>query len=33
MEGKHGHGFPHVDRDDPAVYDDLVRRAAERRVA
>ena len=27
-EGEHGEGFPVVDHDDPAVYDDLVRRAA-----
>lgn len=29
-EGEHGEGFPVVDRDDPAVYDDLVRRAVGR---
>lgn len=27
-EGEHGKGFPVVDHDDPAVYDDLVRRGA-----
>lgn len=27
-EGGHGHGFPHVDKDDPSAYDDLVERAA-----
>ena len=27
-EGEHGKGFPVVDSDDPAVYDDLLRRAA-----
>ena len=28
-EGEHGEGFPVVDSDDPSVYDDLLRRAAE----
>ncbi|MDP9068171.1 MAG: DsbA family protein [Actinomycetota bacterium] len=27
-EGEHGHGFPVVDRDDPAIYRDLLQRAA-----
>ncbi len=27
-EGRHGHGFPRVDADDPSVYDALVKRAA-----
>ena len=26
--GDHGKGFPHIDADDPSVYDDLIRRAA-----
>lgn len=29
-EGEHGKGFPVVDRDEPEVYEDLVRRAAKR---
>ena len=27
-EGDHGKGFPVVDRDEPAIYEDLLRRAA-----
>lgn len=27
-EGEHGEGFPVVDRDEPEVYDDIIRRAA-----
>lgn len=27
-EGEHGVGFPVIDRDDPSVYDDLLKRAA-----
>lgn len=30
-EGEHGRGFPHVDKDDTAAYDDLVERAARAR--
>jgi predicted DsbA family dithiol-disulfide isomerase len=29
-EGAHGEGFPVVDRDDPSIYDDILRRAASR---
>lgn len=28
-EGEHGKGFPVVDRDEPGIYEDLLRRAAE----
>lgn len=28
-EGEHGEGFPVIDRDDPQVYEDLLRRAAD----
>ena len=27
--GRHGHGFPIVDREDPSMYDRLVKTAAE----
>lgn len=31
-EGEHGKGFPVVDRDEPAIYEDLLRRAAGSRL-